>query len=360
MRIAIVHEWIAARAGSEQTFEALGRAFPEADLYALSCRPGAELDTGGRKIRTTWLDNRIFRERRSVTLPLMPFAWRSLGRGRYDVVISSHHAFAHTNLLAEGTGTHLSYVHSPARYLWSPEIDGRGGGHALLPARAILRSFDRRATHRVRSYAANSSAVAERIQQFWGRDAMVIAPPVHTDFFHPTDPVDRQGYLLAVGRWIPYKNLSYAVSVANHARMPVKIAGSGPDRLRIEAAAAAATVPVEIIESPSNERLRDLYQRAAVLLFPAHEDFGLVPVEAQAAGTPVVAPAMGGVLDTVINGVSGVLTESLSLAELTDAIHVAQTLKPDDCIKSAERFNVGRFIRNIQEWVATYTGRPAE
>jgi len=321
----------------------------------LSREPDVSLRTGGRPIATTWLDKPSLRRRRSVTLPAMPLAWRSLRPTDYDAVISSHHAFAHANRLAR-KGVHLSYVYSPARYVWSPEIDKRGHGSHLALARALLKRVDGHASRRVDGYAAISQEVARRITQYWDRDAEVIHPPVRVDYFG-TSNLDTEpdgDYVLGVGRWIPYKNLHLVIDAASAAGLPVKIAGRGPDRSRIEASARAARVPVELIESPSDDQLRKLYRNAAVLVFPTFEDFGIVPVEAQAAGTPVVALARGGALDTVVDGKSGVLTESVDIAELAAAIEVAVSLNSDDCVSSARRFGFDVFQTKILDWAARW------
>jgi len=239
-----VHEWIDAYAGSEQVFEAMAQMFPTADLYALSREPSVHLNVNARGIKTTRLDTAFWRGHRAATLPLMPLAWRSLGAGGYDLVISSHHAFAHANRLAAPNGVHLCYVHSPARYVWSPEIDRRGANPALKPIRAALKNIDRRLAQQVTAYAANSSAVADRIHRFWRREALIIPPPVRVEFFGERPTGDRtRDYVLGVGRWIGYKNLHMVVKAADLAGMPVKIAGRGPDSSRIRAAAAAARVP---------------------------------------------------------------------------------------------------------------------
>jgi glycosyltransferase involved in cell wall biosynthesis len=287
--VAVVHEWVDAYAGSEQVFEAIAQEFPQADLFALSVRPGVALGLGGRLVRTTWLDRPRLRDRRAITLPLMPSAWRALGHGRYDLVISSSHAFAHANRLVRKEGVHLSYVHSPARYLWSADVDQRGDRSYLEPAKALLRAADVRATRGVDAYAANSSAVAERIARFWSRGSTVIHPPVRVEYFRDHTSPPRE-YVLGVGRWIPYKNMDLVIRAAEIAGIPAKIAGRGPDRERLFDLAASASVDVEIIESPDNAELRELYAGARALVFPTVEDFGIVPVEAQAAGTPIVSP----------------------------------------------------------------------
>ena len=352
--MAVVHEWIDAYAGSEQVFEAIAGVFPSADLIALSSEPGVGLALAGRHVQTTFLDKAGLRNRRSLTLPFMPVAWRALGKRKYDVVVSSHHAFAHTNRLAE-VGIHLSYVHSPARYLWSPEIDERGDAWALRPVKSALRSIDLAAAKRVTAYAANSTAVAERIQKFWGRDATVIHPPVRVDYFGaaPAAPPTRD-YVLGVGRWIPYKNLHRVIEAADLAGMPVKIAGRGPDKSRIVAAAEAARVPVELIEAPSDDELRDLYRNAACLVFPTIEDFGMVPVEAQAAGTPVVAVDAGGAADTVRDGRTGFLVAESTPEVLSERILDVGSIDSLECQKNAARFARAEFDARMQDWVASF------
>jgi glycosyltransferase involved in cell wall biosynthesis len=352
-KLALAHEWIDARAGSEQAFESLTQIFPEADLFALSVEPGVDLDTLGRPIKTTWLDRSALRGRRSLTLPVMPIAWRSLRADNYDAVISSHHAFAHTNRLAKG-GVHLSYVYSPARYIWKPQIDSRGASPAFRIPRELLKRVDLRAVSHVDSYAAISRAVADRISECWGREATIIHPPVRVDYFGQLARLETEPYLLGVGRWIPYKNLHLVIDVASRLGLPVKIAGRGPDRSRLEAAMRSAKVPVELIESPSDETLRDLYRGAAALVFPTFEDFGIVPVEAQAAGTPVVALKEGGALDTVIDGRSGILTQTLDIDELTSAVERALTLRASDSVASAARFTPGQFQQGILSWAANW------
>jgi glycosyltransferase involved in cell wall biosynthesis len=356
-RVAVVHEWVAARTGSEKVFEALARMHPHADLWALSVDPAVGLDTGGRPIRTTWLDHPQLRARRGVTLPLMPRAWSAL-TGDYDVVISSHHAFAH----AVGFGraaTHLSYVHSPARYVWSPELDGRGASALLAPARVSLRRLDLRASRHVDSYAANSTAVATRIQDCWDRDAVVIAPPVDTGFYTPavaaTRPADR-GYLLGASRWIPYKRLELVIELGDRTGMPVVIAGGGPQEASLRARAERASVPVAFVHQPDDQSLRELYRGARALVFPAVEDFGIMPVEAMACGTPVIGPAMGGLLDTVAEGRSGALAPTVAVDDLATALERTVDTSVASCRARALAFSPEAFERAVLGWTAGALG----
>ncbi|GAB7192036.1 glycosyltransferase [Kineococcus sp. NUM-3379] len=360
--VAVVHEWIASHAGAEQVFEVLAGMWPTADLYALSRAPGVDLDLRGRQVRTTLLDRSGLRDRRGLTLPLMPLAWQALRGPRYDLVITSHHSFASANRLA-GDGVHLAYVHSPARYVWTPELDGRGASPWLVPARRVLASVDRRAAARLTAVAANSNEVARRIEQTWGRQAHVVHPPVDVDFFGRHDdetgeqglPALPDGYLLGLGRWVGYKNHATVVDVAEMLGRPAVIAGSGPMARALRARAAEASVPVVVVEGPTRAQVRRLYRDAAVLVFPTFEDFGMVPVEAMASGTPVAALGLGGALDTVVDGVSGTLAPEHRVAAYAEAVTRAEGCTAADCTRRAASFAPARFRERFSAWVAEHS-----
>ncbi|WP_170127417.1 glycosyltransferase [Kineococcus rhizosphaerae] len=355
-RTALVHEWIAARAGAEQVFEVLAGLWPRADLHALTAEPGVRLDLGGRAVRTTALDP--WRHHRALTLPLMPAAWAAHARDvqrSYDLVVTSHHAYATSNRLVAPGGVHLAYVHTPARYVWNPELDGRGTSALLTPARRALAAVDRRAARGVTAFAANSAEVARRVERCWGREAVVVHPPVDVAAFAADGPDTLElpeGFLLALGRFVPYKNHLLAVDVAERLGRPVVVAGRGPLLADLRARAATARVPVVVLDGPSTATVRELLRRADVLLFPTVEDFGIVPVEAMASGTPVVAPARGGSGETVLDGVTGALVEALDVHELAAAVARAQACRPQDCRRRALAFDVDRFRERVRAWVA--------
>jgi glycosyltransferase involved in cell wall biosynthesis len=356
--VAVVHEWIASRAGSEKVFERLAQVFPSADLFALSREPDVPMHVADRVIRTTVLDNRLTRRRRGATLPLMPLAWQLRGpRRAYDVVMTSHHAFASSNRLAARSGSHFCYVHSPARYVWSPELDQRGASAWVRPARTVLKRVDRHAAARITDVAANSATVAERIGRYWDREARVIYPPVDTEFFTPAGRLDEPSpSLLGFGRWIPYKRLDLVIRLGAEAGLPVVIAGHGPGARELRQIGAAAGVPVTFVERPSQERVRELYRRASALIFPTEEDFGLVPVEAMACGTPVVALGRGGAAETVQDGLTGALVPSVDVRDLRRGLDVALGAAPADCRARAEFFSQERFDERIVDWVSASLG----
>ncbi|GAA5185111.1 glycosyltransferase family 4 protein [Rugosimonospora acidiphila] len=305
--VALVHEWFAATGGSENVFVAMGEALPHAKRYVLWREPDAER---GRGFQESWLARTPLRRAKPLALPVMPVVWRTLTRERFEVVISSSHALAHTVKLPGADTRYLSYVHSPARYVWSPDYDARGSGGLLTLPRKALQVADRRLSRHVHSYAANSREVRERIRRFWGRDARIINPPVDVAYFAAAPPALRaqeRRYLLGVGRWIPYKNFDLMIEIAEAARTPLVIAGSGPQHAALRRTADKVRTPVTFVHRPSRERLRELYWGARALLFPTHEDFGIIPVEAQACGAPVLGMRRGGLLETVVDDETGVL-----------------------------------------------------
>lgn len=353
MSIAIAHEWLSARAGSEKVFEELARLYPDADLYALTRTPGVDIETGGRAVSTTFLDRLgPLRDRRAVLLPLMPLAWRWSGRSaQYDTVVTSSHACV-KGFRPGRTARHLCYVHAPMRYAWNPEIDARGGSRLAAPARRALRGWDRHSADWVDSFAANSSAVAARIEQVYGRTAAVIHPPVNIDFFSSAPTRERNG-LVTLGRLIPYKGHDQAIKVAAELGEPITVIGRGPEESRLRELARALGVDARFLTNASDIAVRDEVAGARVLLFPANEDFGIVPVEAQAAGTPVVGPGVGGLLDTVQPGMTGELAWDQSVSALAEATCKAlmSAFAPESCRANAERFSVERFDREIRDWV---------
>lgn len=356
-KLAIAHEWLAVRAGSEKTFEEMALTYPEADLYALTWDREAEFEFGGRDVTTTFLDrSELLRDRRELGLPLMPLAWRTIAvRDDYDVVLSSCHAFVRHFPPAK-TATHYCYCHTPLRYAWVPELDRRTERRIPLKssAEAALRRLDLRTVPDVDHFAANSTTVRERIRECYGRDAVVIHPPVDTDYYSlPEQPTVRAG-VLAVSRFVPYKSVRLALEAAAAAGVPITIAGKGPEEAALRSLAVELKAEATFEISPSDERLRELYRTAAALVFPANEDFGIIPVEAQACGAPVVALDLGGARDTVVQGETGIRVADQTVPEFAAAIGelLAAPPAPETCRANAEGFSAARFRRELQEWMS--------
>ena len=362
-RLALAHEWLQARAGSEKTFEALAAVFPEADLYALTDTLGPDFDAGGRAVATTFIDRvPLLRDRRALALPFMPLAWRTVTRRPYDLVITSSHACA-KGFRPGREALHLCYCYTPMRYVWDPH-DRRSGLHRLagLGPRAALRRWDRRSSRWVDSFAAISTAVQDRIDRYYGLPSRVIHPPVDTGFYRPAEPDDAAGavpagpFVLACSRFIPYKRLDLAILAAERVGLPVVVAGQGPAEAGLRALGDRVKVPVTFELAPSDERLRSLYCAASAFVFPALEDFGIVAVEAQACGTPVVALAEGGTADTVVDGGTGALVDSQDVESFAKGLERALELNaPQACVANAEAFSVARFDARVRSWVEDAT-----
>ena len=366
-RIALVHEWLDQRAGSEKVFERIAQLLPDAELFALSMTPDCELDLGGRAVQTTILGHKLVRDRRALSLLAMPLVWsRTTSPSRYDLVISSSHAFARYFAPARDT-LHLSYCHAPLRYAWSAGRDRRGPPPVRSLAamvRPVIRRLDRASVRWTESFAANSRETAERIRRFYDRPAKVVYPPVDVEFFGLPCPIRRGAYLLAVSRFVPYKRVDLVITAAALAGLPLVVAGSGPlERSLRKFARARYPGSVHFVVRPSDVTLRNLYAGAAALVFPAFEDFGIVAVEAQAAGTSVVALSHGGCVDTVIDGRTGALVGRQSADAFAAAIRrvTEDPPRPDACRANARRFSIEAFDRRFTDWVLTavaaHTGR---
>lgn len=350
--MTIAHEWLVRYAGSERVVEEMLRAFPGAALLTTvvdssavppalaSARPSFLQALPGSRRHHQWL------------LPLMPLAWRLHGRVRdADAVVSSSHACAKAIRTAEGI-PHLCYCHTPMRYAWDFQSEAQRFPAALRrPARAGMawfRAWDRETAAHVTAFAANSRAVAGRIERFYGRTAQVIHPPVRTDFFTPGG--ERGNEFLYVGRLVSYKRADLVVEAFAELPHQLLIVGDGHLEARLRARAGAN---VAFVGRVGDEELRDLYRRACALVYPAHEDFGIVMAEAQACGTPVIGLDRGGARDIVEAGVTGWLVQQQSVAEIREAVRRAsrEPLDPAEIRRHALRFAGERFRREIREAV---------
>ena len=350
--VAVVHEWFSAAGGSEKVFLAIADLIPHARRFAL----WQESDARRTDLHESWMARTPLRRSKAIALPLMPLVWRTLSRQRFDVVVSSSHAFAHTVRFGAPEETrYLSYVHSPARYVWSPEYDERGKGHVLTIPRQLLKHVDRRLSSHVGAYAANSAEVRDRIKAYWRRDATVIHPPVDVAFFADAPASERaqpRDYLLGVGRWIAYKNFPLMIEIARLAKVPLVLAGSGPDEEALRRAAGRSDVPVRFEVRPTRERLRELYWGARALLYPAHEDFGIVPVEAMACETPVIGLDRGGLCETVVSDETGFLFPNLDPAQYAAAVARVDHLPRGLIGTRARAFGRPAFDRRMADWIA--------
>ncbi len=357
--LALVHERFTDFAGSELVVQQFSRIWPNARILAPIVDPAVvpadmTVQAGGL--------NHLYRGGGyAYLLPLLPRAMRTLPVPPVDLVLASHHAFANQVVWATDVPV-ISYVHTPARWMWEAqmrrgELGGRSGELALAAFSATQRRRDFIAAQKVHSLIANSTAVAGRIRQRWHRDSTVIFPPVNTDFYHPDHAVPREKFVLVAGRMVPYKHPEIAIAAAESAGMQVVVAGDGRAMAACRQAAGPGTT---FLGRVSDEELRDLFRRCAGFGMPGEEDFGIMPVEAQACGAPVVALGVGGALDTVVPGLSGLLVPAGgdAVAAIAEALAEASRTSWDHraIVAHAAGFSQEIFRRRIHEHVSRVVG----
>ncbi|MEA1921994.1 MAG: glycosyltransferase family 4 protein [Pseudomonadota bacterium] len=307
MKVAVIHEWLLVEAGAEKVLSEILKLFPEADLFCLlDYLPARERGFIGHRVtKTSFIQKLPFaKEKYRLYLPLMPLAVEQFDLSPYDLVISCNYAVA-KGVITGPDQLHISYIHSPMRYAWDLQFQylrqaNLEKGLKSWLARWILhkmRLWDTRTAHGVDHYIANSEFIARRIKKVYGRQATVIHPPVATDYFTPGKEV-KEDFYLTVSRLVPYKHIDTLIKA--FAMIPERkliIIGSGPEEKRLQ---SMASDNVTMIGFQKTETVRDYLRRARAFLFAAEEDFGIVPLEAQACGTPVIAYGRGGAKETVI------------------------------------------------------------
>jgi glycosyltransferase involved in cell wall biosynthesis len=351
-RTAIVHDWLTGMRGGEKVLEAICELYPDATLFTLVRVNGTVSETIERRTVRTSFVQRLPRPGRFYRhyLPLYPAAVELFDLDDYDLVISSSHC-AVKSVIVRGDARHICYCHSPMRYAWDqfdayfgPAQVGEWKSRALRPVMAALARWDAATAGRVDRFLANSQYVAGRIRRYYNRRSTVVYPPVDTEYYRPDPGRARSGAgALVVSALVPYKRLDLAIEACRRAAVPLRIVGQGPEEARLRRLAEGADV--EFLGWRSDEEIRALYQGSGAVLLPGTEDFGIVPVEAQACGTPVVALARGGSLETVVGGVTGELVAEAEAEAFADAIRrvLERPLDPIEIRRHAERFSVSRF-----------------
>lgn len=345
MRVAITTDWLNSFGGAERVLVELHRMFPSAPIYT-TVHDAAALPASLREwdVRTSFLQRIPFaRRRHQPFLPLMPMAWEQFDFSEYDLVLTTSSACAKGVITRPGT-LNICYCYTPTRYLWDlyHEYTRDKRGQAIIAATAHwMRMWDRMAADRVDHFIAISHEVAGRIRRHYRREAEVVYPPVEVERIRPNG-MDPEDFYLVVSRLVPYKRVDLAVEAANRLRRRLLVVGGGPERKRLEAQAGPT---VQFLGRLDDEQIGDLYARCRALLFPGFEDFGIAPVEAQAAGRPVVAYGRGGATETVIDGSTGVLFGEQTVECLMRAILrlEAAAAQPAACRLQAEGFSSSVF-----------------
>jgi glycosyltransferase involved in cell wall biosynthesis len=356
-RVALVHDWLTGMRGGEKVLDAICELYPDAPLYTLVHVPGqVSPRIERRRIVTSAVQRfpaagRIYRN----LLPLFPAAVELFDLDEYDLVVSSSHC-AVKSVIRPGGAVHVCYCHSPMRYAWDqfpayfgPDVVGPLRSRWLRRAMAPLARWDAWTAGRVDRFLANSQYVAGRIRRYYNRRSTVVYPPVDTSFYTPD--AERRGAqdagFLVVSALVPYKRVDVAIASCRRAGARLTVVGRGPEHSRLQQLGGD---DVEFCGWLSDEDIRARYRRSTAVLLPGVEDFGMVPVEAQACGTPVVALARGGAAETVIDGVSGVLVDDPSVEAFAEGVRRVASMPIDrDAIRAnAVRFSRERFMTEFR------------
>lgn len=353
MRVALVHDYLYVHGGAERALEALHDEWPDAPIFTtFFLRDRLPSYFAHWDVRTTFIDrlpNRLRWQR--AYAPLHPLAFATVDLRDYDVVISAASYAAKTVRPPDGA-LHICYCYTPPRFLWGP-ASGIERGQLPAPVRpalrgveAMLRWWDAAAARRVDLFVAQSHAVAARIERIYRRrPAAVVYPPINVERFAGLAAEDR-GYFLVISRFEAYKRIDLAIEACNRLKLPLKVVGDGVDRPRL---AKLAGPTVELLGTVADREVDELFASCRAVIFPGEEDFGLVPLEAQAAGKPVIAYGAGGALETVRAGVTGELFTPQSVQALAAALAAFHPGRydPAACRAHAAAFSPLRFRREI-------------
>jgi len=359
MRIALVHDWLNQIGGAEDVLGSLVEMYPGAPVYTSMYAP--ELMPPAYRawdIRVTWM-NRLpgIHRHQQPYLPLYPLAFQGLDLRGYDLILSNKSGFCHGVRVPPGA-RHICYCLTPTRYVWNlgdycqrerlPAI-----AHVLLPpVIALLRQWDYAAAQRVHHFIAISTEIQARIKRFYGRESVVIPPPVDTSGIRPAPK--HEDYFLILSRLIPYKRIDLAIAAFNELELPLVIAGDGRDRAKLQAIAKSN---ITFLGRVDDARRAELMACCRAFIFPGLEDFGIAPVQAQAAGRPVIAFAGGGALDTVMDSVTGLLFREATVQSLMDAVRRFDDahFNPTTVREFASRFDTPVFKRKLRAFIEDVT-----
>ena len=362
MKVAIVHDWLNQMGGAEGVLEVFHDLYPRAPIYTSIYAPERMPPAyRGWDIRTTFMQRLPgAAAHHQAYLPLYPLAFGSLDLTAYDLVISNASAFAKGVRTRPGA-VHLCYCLTPTRFLWmyreyvQRENLGRLPRAVLPPLISLLKVADKRAAAGVTAFAAISTAVQERIRRIYGRESTIIYPPVGESAFRASRAPMPGDYFLSLGRLIPYKRVDLAVRAFNALGLPLVVIGEGRDRAGLERIAGPN---VRFLGRVSDEEKQRYLAGCRAFLFPGEEDFGIAPLEAQAAGKPVIAYAAGGALDTVREGVTGEFFREATPESLAEAVRRFDPARydPEACVANARRFDTAAFTTAWRDFVAAHAG----
>ncbi|MBY6069066.1 glycosyltransferase [Leisingera aquaemixtae] len=366
MKVAIIHYWLVGMRGGEKVLEAICDLYPQADIFThVAIRENLSEKLRRHRIFETFIARLPMARRMYQSyLPLMPRALEAIDLTGYDLILSTEAGPA-KGVIAPPDAPHICYVHSPMRYLWDQYHAYREGAGSLarlaMPVFAPgLRSWDVTSAARVDHFLANSNHVANRVRKYWRREADVVFPPCDVAAFSPRKQGGHEEFYLWCGELAPYKRPDIAIGAFERLGLPLKVIG-GPEKAKGKFAAAAAS-NIEFLGKVDFDVLRDHLARCKALIFPGEEDFGIVPVEAQASGRPVIAYARGGALDTVKHGETGWLFDDQSIDGLVEAVRGFEAeglagLNPGTLHEHAANFGVKQFQEGFRRAVEEQLAR---
>lgn len=359
MKVAIVHDWLTNLGGGERVVEAFSRAFPDAPIYTSVYNPDNITLFNDKTVVTSFLQHWPLAKRKHQLFSLpRTWAFESFDLSGYDVVLSSASAEA-KGVITSTDALHISYIHTPTRYYWSnyeQYLADPGLGIWNTPAKVFLpkavgymRRWDYAAAQRPDIMIANSTTVQKRIKKYYHRSSQVISPPVNMTRFR--DQVSQEGdYYLVVSRLIPYKRVGLAVKACTELGKKLVVVGNGSELSHLKKIAGKS---VSFVEQATDDQVTSYYVKCKAFIMTAYEDFGITPVEAMAAGKPVVAYGHGGVTDSVIDGKTGIYYDKQEVSALKQAILKLEKshFNTEDIYHHATTFSEDTFIDTIQQLV---------
>lgn len=355
MKTAIVHDWLNQIGGAEDVLETLLGLYPGVPIYtSLYWRDEMPAHWRQWDVRTSFIDRLPFaHKRQQLYFPFYPMAFEQFNFSDYDLVLSNKSGFCH-GIITEPQTLHICYCLTPTRYVWryqqyAEQENLNGLQRAIMPPFLTnLRQWDRLAADRVDHFIAISQTVRQRIAKIYRRDSTIIYPPVDTSRFAPVER--NEDYYLIVGRLVPYRRIDILIEAFNKMQRPLVIAGSGRDRERLESMAGPT---IEFLGYIPDDDLADLMARCRAFMWPGEEDFGISPIQAMAAGRPVIAYAAGGALEFVVPGQTGSLFYEQSVEAIVDAVEEfdEKVLDPQAISGFAAQFDTAAFKRKMQQFV---------
>lgn len=361
MNIALVHDWLTNMAGAERVLLELKGIYPDAPIYTSVFDPNGAKEFAKFDVRTSYLNNwPLMKKKRELLIPYAPLAFESFDLSAFDVVISQT-TFPAKGVITKPSTIHICYCHTPSRYLWEPQVDPRATSGFLSGLRKKVahknRIWDLMAADRVDHFIANSHYVARRIKKYYGRDSVVVYPPVNVEKFKPGKKENIKDYFLFVSRLVGYKRCDLVIDAFNKLGLSLKVIGKGPEKNALK---KKANSNIEFLGYLSDEEIKKYYQEARAFIFAAEEDFGIVPLEAMSCGRPVIAYGMGGATETVKSGVTGEFFDEQTPEALMSAVKSFDPDKYDPIAirKHAEQFSTEVFKKEFKSAVEKILQQP--